>query len=253
MGLPRANAAFISVLLLVWAGLEPPFPAITMKARFLRRQCMPPQARMRSAMLFGSTQSKVPRHDATLARCLPEGPLLECSCRSWAYPLDHSACKELGLISTDSYMANTDLWAYSPRPGKQTPTSDQELAPGCLAEALHVASNPVVVFVERRYLQELIQLLEEKPSRQPFVLVTAGTDAPLTCDLQDRLAVLPGFRGCFATNLHTPRDNSKFHALPVGTNSANCRVCFALGSKGQAIACTVDARELWSAPAQTLH
>lgn len=122
-------------------------------------------------------------------------------------------------------MAQSDFWRLAPRPGVRAPRNDTELAPHCLVQGLRRAQAPVVAYIEMRYLPQVLDLLDASGSDSPgpvatapFVLVTSGSDAPLTRALQRRLLRLPGFRACYSTNLHAPPEELKelFHPLPVG-------------------------------------
>lgn len=134
----------------------------------------------------------------------------------WTFPLD-PRCRSLKFISPCTYMAQSDFWYHAPRPGHRAPRNDTERAPQALAEGLQMAEKPVVAFVEMRYLPQVLDLLNTT-STAPFVLITAGSDAPLTHELQRRLMKLPGFRACYSTNLHQPPQQLKeiFFPLPVG-------------------------------------
>ena len=134
----------------------------------------------------------------------------------WTFPLD-PRCRSLKFISPCTYMAQSEFWYRAPRPGHRAPRNDTERAPRALAEGLLMAEKPVVAFVEMRYLPQVLDLLNTA-STAPFVLITAGSDAPLTHELQRRLMKLPGFQACYSTNLHQPPEQLKeiFFPLPVG-------------------------------------
>ncbi|CAK9052294.1 unnamed protein product [Durusdinium trenchii] len=135
---------------------------------------------------------------------------------SWTYPLD-PRCHNLTLIAATTYMANSDFWHLAPRPGRKAPRPDRLRAPRALCQGLLAAEGPIVAFVEMRYLPEFLDLLGGA-STPPFVLVTCGSDAPLTQQLQERLLAVSGFRACYSSNLHVPSYELKevFHPLPVG-------------------------------------
>ncbi|CAL1171661.1 unnamed protein product, partial [Cladocopium goreaui] len=162
---------------------------------------------------------------------------------SWTFPLD-PRCRSLNLIASSTYMAQSDFWRLAPRPGVRAPRNDTELAPHCLVQGLRRAQAPVVAYIEMRYLPQVLDLLDASGSDSPgpvatapFVLVTSGSDAPLTRALQRRLLRLPGFRACYSTNLHAPPEELKelFHPLPVGFLSgrlnAHNEACLVLGGK----------------------
>eukprot|EP00913_Durusdinium_trenchii_P009252 g8696.t2 len=118
------------------------------------------------------------------------------------YPLD-PRCHNLTLIAATTYMANSDFWHLAPRPGRKAPRPDRLRAPRALCQGLLAAEGPIVAFVEMRYLPEFLDLLGGA-STPPFVLVTCGSDAPLTQQLQERLLAVSGFRACYSSNLHVP-------------------------------------------------
>ncbi|CAE7668464.1 unnamed protein product [Symbiodinium sp. CCMP2456] len=137
---------------------------------------------------------------------------------SWTFPLD-PCYRDLKLIASSTYMAQSDSWQSAPFPGHKSPRQDKDQAPFCLAQRLLKATGPLVMFVETRYLEEFVDLLEgNRRETQRFVIVTAGSDVPLRRELQGRLAKLPGFCAAYATNLHRPTERQKdmFHPLPVG-------------------------------------
>ncbi|CAE7305520.1 unnamed protein product [Symbiodinium natans] len=135
---------------------------------------------------------------------------------SWTYPL-HPRCRDLRLVASSTYMAQSDSWQHAPEPGHKAPRLDKDRAPAALAQRLRTADEPLVMFVETRYLEEFLELLEGVAT-PPFVLLTAGSDVPLTQELQQRLSLLPALRAAYSTNLHRPREEQEnmFHALPVG-------------------------------------
>ncbi|CAJ1362015.1 unnamed protein product [Effrenium voratum] len=135
---------------------------------------------------------------------------------TWMHQLS-TRFRSLTLIASATYLARSDFWRCASRPWTKDSRAAAQRLPHTLAQELLTAQQPTVAFVETRYVEEFTELIGTKAT-VPFVLVTAGSDAPMTRTWQTRLLRMPGLRACYATNLHTPLDAHKdvFHPLPVG-------------------------------------
>ncbi|CAJ1386439.1 unnamed protein product [Effrenium voratum] len=135
---------------------------------------------------------------------------------TWMHQLS-TRFRSLTLIASATYLARSDFWRCASRPWTKDSRAAAQRLPHTLAQELLTAQQPTVAFVETRYVEEFTKLIGTRAT-VPFVLVTAGSDAPMTRTWQTRLLRMPGLRACYATNLHTPLDAHKdvFHPLPVG-------------------------------------
>lgn len=143
---------------------------------------------------------------------------------------DYAKCASLSLISSDSYLAHTNTWQFSPRPHHQRCLDDEDrrLVGQRIASALMASCKPIAVFVERSYLADFVEAVGTAATDN-FVLVVVETrDAPLTRELQGKISSLRGLRACFATNLHAPLNASVFHPLPLGFGPRKLRKSEAL-------------------------
>lgn len=86
----------------------------------------------------------------------------------------------------------------------------------CLADALLTSQKPMVVLIERPYLEEFLDAIRLQPSPQFVLLAVSTDDTPLEVKLQNRIKTITGLRQCFATNLHSAKDPSMFQPLPIG-------------------------------------
>jgi len=143
----------------------------------------------------------------------------------------HTKFSALQLATIEAYHAHSDFWKHMPSLTRyrEVPKGErcrvaEAFAKG-LASAIGDGAKPAVICVERPWVEGFIRGILEQPLSGAFVLlVVNGGDAPLTADLQEQIAGLPGLRACFANNLHAPRAHGLFHPLPLGvTGEASLR------------------------------
>jgi len=132
----------------------------------------------------------------------------------------HRHHMSLNTIMVEAYLANSDSWEYSPalKRYRGIPKHWYEVGEAYgrnACSALSSKGTPAVICVEKPYLDGFIDGAVTTIA-VPFVLLAVnGGDAPVTASVQDRIVALPGFRACFAMNLHAHTRES-FHPLPVG-------------------------------------
>mmetsp|Transcript_72381 Transcript_72381/g.132485 ORF Transcript_72381/g.132485 Transcript_72381/m.132485 type:complete len:394 (+) Transcript_72381:80-1261(+) len=131
------------------------------------------------------------------------------------------------LVSMFSYIAQSDTLWVNNFPGDWLPDDGvrRESAAKCFADLLYNSKTPVVLFIERAYLNPFIsKVMFRATPPVPYVILAVNGDEPLTHELQDRLRNLKGLRAVYASNLHVPKSDSKagsrfspsFHPMPFG-------------------------------------
>jgi len=131
---------------------------------------------------------------------------------------DYGRTSALHMISCETYLAATDLWQWCPRPHRKWWMSQRtkDSIARCLADALLASPRPVVVYVERPYLEEFLDAVGSQSTPRFVLLAVSTDDSPLKAKLQDRIKALAGLQQCFATNLYVAEDPSLFQPLPIG-------------------------------------
>ncbi|CAK0826547.1 unnamed protein product [Prorocentrum cordatum] len=84
----------------------------------------------------------------------------------WTFGVpDYGVLSSLKLISTGTYMVQSPLWAAVPRPGRKYSVAEKARAVASLASGLLAATEPLVAFVERRFLPGVLKAVGQSRRR----------------------------------------------------------------------------------------
>lgn len=126
------------------------------------------------------------------------------------------------LLCTATCLAATALWPCTPRLRRYRELHPDERVRFAehlgrrLGAAITEHGEPAVLCIEKPYLDGFVVGLAESVG-VPFVLLAVnGGDAPVTQELQDRIAAVPHLRACFANNLHVALRPEVFLPMPIG-------------------------------------
>eukprot|EP00435_Cladocopium_sp_Y103_P065172 s207_g27.t1 len=124
----------------------------------------------------------------------------------------HQRAMSAGMISSCTFLAHSSLWSCMPRLRRyreihpvQRPIFATQLGRRC-GELLHLAPHPVVLCVEKPYLEGFVEGFAQTVTGEFILVVVNGGDAPVTVDQQSIIGKLPGLQACFAMNLHKAVD-----------------------------------------------